>query len=221
MAVNPGEEPLEGVNQEGECWVEGLLEEGLLEGELQEEQPQEEELLEVEPLGEAPLVEGDPVEEVLGPMGLEGDPREVLVDHVDPSPPLLHVLHTSAATLHLPSSQQGPSDEEDHHRGKDPSLADPILGDPMGPSLVGAHVVPNTQVVVGHEVPSLQEEGANRLDSPSLDEGGPNLDVADPSLDEGLWGPWEDILDLNALLRWAQPFVSRTVNNRFHEKIQS
>lgn len=210
VGVNPEEEPLVEVYEGGGCLVEECLEEGLLEGELLEGEL-EEELQEEQCLEEELREEGDPSEEALGPMGLEGRPREVLGDlvdqvgQVDPSLPELHVLHASDATLHLPSSLQGPSEEEeDHHRGKaDPSRADPILGDPLGPSLEGAHVVPTTQAVAGPEVPSLQEEDANRLDGPSLEEGGPSLGVADASLDEDLWGPWVDVLDLDTLLRWA------------------
>lgn len=138
------------------------------------------------------------MEEALGPMGQEGHPtvEDVPVVLVDPNPLWLHILHTSAYSLPLPSSHQGPRDEVDGHQGEDPSLGDPIPAAPLDPSLVGVHVVPKTQVVVAHAAPSLQEEGANHLDGPSLDEGSPNLEVVDPSLDEDLEGPWEDILVL-------------------------
>lgn len=59
-------------------------------------------------------------------------------------------------------------------------------------------VAPITQAVVVPEVPSLQEEGANCQEGPSLEEGGPNLEVADPSWDEGLCDAWKDVLDQNS-----------------------
>lgn len=162
----------------------------------------EEVLLEEVHLEEAPLEgvgqEGvDPLEEALGPMGLEGHPRVVeglvvqvgLEGQVDPRLLAPCTLPASVANLPLPSSRQGPS-EGGHHQGEDPRL-----GAPWGPSLVVAHVVPSNQVVVVHvvpknqvaavrTVPSLREEDTSLHVGPA-----PSLEEEGPSQGQDLWAP--------------------------------
>lgn len=149
---------------------EGCLEEGGQEGAFLEEVS----------------LEVGPSEAVLGPRAPGVCPRvvevqEVLVDLEDQVDP-------SAANLPLPSSCQGPS-YEGQSWGEAPSL-----GVPWGPSLAVAHVAPRNQVGVVHVVPSLRGEGASLDQGPNLDQGGPNLEVVDPS-------PGEGILDLDPSLR--------------------
>lgn len=135
---------------------------------------------EVEPLTEVSLGEVGPSEAALGPRALGACPM-VVEAHVvlaDPSDP----------TLPLVSSHEGPS-----YWGEGPSL-----GVPWGPSLAVAHVAPKSQEEVVHVGPSLQEEEASPHKGPSLDDGGPNLEVEDPS-------PGEEILDLDPSLKCAAP----------------
>lgn len=119
-----------------------------------------------------------PWEAALGPRALGACPRAVEARVVPEGP--------SGPSRPLVSSHEGPS-----YLGEDPSL-----GVPWGPSLVAAHVDPKSQEGAVHGGPSLQEEGASPHKGPSLDDGGPNLEVGDPN-------PGEDILDLDPSLKCA------------------
>lgn len=163
---------------------EAYLEEVNPEEVSQEEARPEEVRPEGAHLAEVSLEEVGPSEAALGPRALGACPRavEARVVPVDPSGP----------TLPLVPSHEGPS-----YLGEDPSL-----GVPWGPSLVAAHEDPKSQEGAVHGDPSLQEEGASPHKGPSLDDGGPNLEVEDPS-------PGEEILDLDPSLKRAAPLRVR------------